>query len=95
MSEYAIRATGSFTAVGGRSTTGRGVTKIRAMSGPEFRKYMRDKMKRAELRAELATTEAEKKKHLIEAVRTGEIILRMDKLWPTGKSYRAETLEHR
>jgi len=94
MSEFARRTTGTFTAVGGRST-GRGVTKNRTMSGPEFRKYLLDKMKRAELRAELAKTKAEKKKYLIEAIRTGKMILRMDDLWPTGESYRSETPEHR
>ncbi len=99
MSEYARRATGSFTAVGGRSTgraTGRGVTKSRSMSGPEFRKYMMDNMRRAEIRALAANTDAEKRKHLTEAIRIGRIIQRMDKIWPTmSRDSRAEAPERR
>ena len=99
MSEYARRATGSFTAVGGRSTgraTGRSVTKSRTMSGPEFRKYMMDNMRRAEIRAMCAATDAEKRKHLTEAIRIGRIVKKMDKIWPTmSRDSRAEAPERR
>ena len=95
MSEYARRATGSFTAVGGRPT-GRSVTKSRTMSGPEFRKYMMDNMRRAQIRADCAATDAEKRKHLTEAIRIGRIVQRLDKIWPTmDKDSRAEAPERR
>lgn len=99
MSEFARRTTGSFTAAGGRPTgrtTGRGVTKSRSMSGPEFRKYMMDNMRRAQIRADCATTDAEKRKHLTEALRIGRIVKKMDQIWPTmSRDSRAEAPERR
>lgn len=87
MSEFARRTTGTFKAVAPRSTarttTGRSVTKSRTMSGPEFRKYMMDNMRRAEIRAMCAATDAEKRKHLTEAIRIGKLIQKTDKIWPT------------
>lgn len=89
MSEYARRATGSFTAAGGKSTVGRSSIKSRTMSGPEFRKYMRDKMKRAMLRAELVNSETEKRRHLTEAVKIGRMLKTMDEIWPITTDSRA------